>query len=199
MKAYKPLLIYIYPLLIVVMFVLPFFSFEGYSILKHTTSHLGAQLTPNAWIMNMVFILLGGVTILDSRKSFKDYPVQQVLLIIFGSALILTAIFKHEHVYVVSYITHNIEDQLHSIFATIVGFTFVVFAMSMFFIEESMKRKQLSILMVLISTLLSILIFSIEPLRGLFQRFMFIISFLYLIDVFIKFKIKYDLKEKISD
>ncbi|MCR3905686.1 MAG: DUF998 domain-containing protein [Tenericutes bacterium] len=197
MKDDKPLLLFIYPLLIVVIFVLPFFSFEGYDILKHTTSQLGAQLTPNAWVMNTVFMLLGGAVIIDSLKSLKGFYVQQVVLIIFASTLILTAIFRHEHI--TSLFTHNIEAELHSLFATIVGFSFVVFAMSMYFIEEEVKRKQISILMVFITTLLSILIFSMEPLRGLFQRLMFIISFLYLIDIFIHFKNGLNIKEKIND
>ena len=57
-----------YVLFLIVSFLLPFYSFEGYSILSNTTSHLGAQGSPNAWLMNTVFIILGLVAIL------KTYP-----------------------------------------------------------------------------------------------------------------------------
>lgn len=37
------LLLPVYLALLIVMFLLPRFNFEGYSILRNTTSHLGAQ------------------------------------------------------------------------------------------------------------------------------------------------------------
>lgn len=40
-----------YLLMVIVIFILPFFSVEGYLFMKNTTSQLGAQSTPNAWIM----------------------------------------------------------------------------------------------------------------------------------------------------
>lgn len=52
-------LLYAFLLLLTIMFALPFYSVDTYSIIKNTTSHLGAQSSPNAWIMNISFILVG--------------------------------------------------------------------------------------------------------------------------------------------
>ena len=60
-------------MLILVMFILPFFSFPGYSIIKNTTSHLGAQGAQHAWIMNTVFIFLGGAVVLDAWLGLRGY------------------------------------------------------------------------------------------------------------------------------
>lgn len=46
-------------IMILVVFILPFFSAPGYTIWRNTTSHMGAQGSPHAWVMNLVFILLG--------------------------------------------------------------------------------------------------------------------------------------------
>ena len=72
-------------ILMVVMFGLPFFSVENYSIISNTTSHLGSQLAPNASIMNITFIIMGTACIIESRQFLKTYWVHQVLLIVFLS------------------------------------------------------------------------------------------------------------------
>jgi hypothetical protein len=41
-------------MLLVLSFGLPFISFEGYSILSNTTSHLAALESPYAWVINTV-------------------------------------------------------------------------------------------------------------------------------------------------
>ncbi len=59
-KAYR--MRYLAPvtvIMILVVFILPFFSAPGYTIWRNTTSHMGAQGSPHAWVMNLVFILLG--------------------------------------------------------------------------------------------------------------------------------------------
>ncbi len=161
-------------------FILPFYSVEGYSILKHTTSHLGAQYSPHAWIMNTVFILLGITCIVESWLHLKRFWVQKTLLIIFGSGLILVAFFRHAPI--IRGIPYSIlEDTAHSIFATIVGVSFTLFAFSAVFIEKTNRRKAIALCIGLIAIVLSVLMFSVVDLAGLWQRIMFIISFTWLI------------------
>jgi hypothetical membrane protein len=59
--------------MLAVIFILPFFSVDEYSILKNTTSHLGAQGAPYAWVMNVVFTLLGTAAIVDGWKQLSNY------------------------------------------------------------------------------------------------------------------------------
>lgn len=176
-------LVPVYVILLVVMFVLPFYSADGYAIPLHTTSELGAQATPNAWVMNATFILLGIASILEGIVSLKQFWVQKVLIIIFGLGLIFTAIFQHAPI--TSGVPYNvIEDNLHSIFATVIGFSFTAFAVSAAFIEESKIRRLLAIFVAFAATGLSILMFNVTEYTGLWQRLLFIIAFGWMIFFF---------------
>lgn len=173
----------IYILLVAVMFVLPLFSFEEYSILTNTTSHLGAQNTPNAWVMNLVFVLLGLTAILEGWFHLHRYWFQKILITIFGAALVCTAIFQHAPI--VEGITYSpSEDRLHSLFAGLVGFSFTIFALSVEFIVADRLKKALALLIALAAVALSMLIFNIPEYAGIFQRVMFLIAFGWLIYFF---------------
>lgn len=86
-------LLYTFLLLLLIMFLLPFYSADTYSIVKNTTSHLGAQSTPNAWIMNLAFILAGISCILEAWLHLRKYWFHKMLLSIFGLSLMFTGIF----------------------------------------------------------------------------------------------------------
>jgi len=73
---------------------------------------------------------------------------------------------------------------MHSLFATIVGFSFTIFAISAAFIERTNTKRILALLVGLIATSLSILMYSVIDFAGLWQRLMFIISFAWLIFFF---------------
>lgn len=107
-------------LMVPVIFILPFYSLESYSILKNTTSHLAAQITSNAWLMNLVFILLGVATIIEGLTHLKKYWFHTTILTGFGLALILTAVFQHAPIE--TDIPFSVTDaELHSLFAAICG------------------------------------------------------------------------------
>jgi len=174
------LLLIAYIIMLPIVFILPFYSFNSYSILRNTTSHLAAQNTPNAWIMNLVFIFLGAATIVVGWERLKKFWIHKIILTCFGSALILTAVFQHAP------IEHNIpfnikEDELHSLFANICGWSFVSFAISAAFVETSSKRKILAVVAGVISLTLSILMFTFSDYMGIWQRLIFIISFAWLL------------------
>lgn len=179
----QTLFLYSYILLLLVMLVLPFFSVEEYSILRNTTSHLGAQGAPNAWIMNTVFILLGTTCMWKGVPAFRRYPFQQVVLIFFGLSLVATGFFQHKPI--VAGIPFNaFEDQMHSLFASVVGFSFTVFAMSLIWIESERNRKLQAFGMALLAMILSILIFNLSDYAGIWQRVMFASSFGWMIMLF---------------
>ncbi len=176
----KRFLLPVYPLMVLVMFILPFYTAEGYSLLKHTTSQLGAQSTPHAWVMNGVFFLLGGACILEGWVHLKNFRFQQILLTTFGASLFLAGVFRHAPLN--PGVSFNVlEDQLHSVMANIVGFSFTLLAVSAAFIEKTTGRRILALLVGASSVIFSLLMFFMTGLTGLWQRSMFILSFAWLI------------------
>lgn len=165
--------------MLLVVFILPFFSVEEYSILINTTSHLGAQGAPHAWVMNMIFALLGISAILDGWVCLSNLWFHKVTILLFGISLLLTAFFQHAPI--VPNVEFNIlEDNLHSIFATTTGFSFVFFAISAVFVESTKRRKIIAASIGIIALLLSLLIFNVAKLAGVWQRLIFITMFSWL-------------------
>lgn len=122
----KQVKVFSYMLFVLVAFILPFFSFKGYSIINHTTSHLGAQGSPYAFIMNGMFVLLG---LLSFYTFFQTKVVfYQVIGGLFGISLALTGVFLHGPL-VEGIVVNTLYDTLHSVFASTTGFsfTFLVF------------------------------------------------------------------------
>ena len=166
--------------MLLVIFILPFFSVEEYSILKNTTSHLGAQDAPNAWIMNIIFAFLGIAAIIDGWRNLSGYWLHKITIVVFGLSLVMVAFFQHAPIIPdASFSTQ--EDDLHSLFATVTGYSFIFFTISAAFIESTLRRKLLAFVMGIIATLLSWLIFNVEGLAGIWQRLMFISMFAWLI------------------
>ena len=168
-----------YILMLLVIFILPFYSVDEYSILRNTTSHLGAQGAPYAWVMNVVFALLGIASIVDGWMRLSNYWLHKAVLIVFGTSLFLTAIFQHAPI--VPDLTFSVlKDDLHSKFATITGFSFTFFAIASAFIESTRLRRLIAVVVGMVAMLLSMLIFNIADLAGVWQRMIFILAFAWL-------------------
>ncbi|HPT79084.1 MAG TPA: DUF998 domain-containing protein [Candidatus Atribacteria bacterium] len=167
-------------LLLPVMIILSFFSADTYSIIRNTTSHLGAQGAPNAWIMNMTFILVGISCILEAWLHLRRYWFLLLLLCIFGLNLVLVGIFSHAPI-VEGAVYDALEDRLHSIFASIAGFSFTAFAISSAFIEKTTRHRAADMSVGLTAALLSLLMACLPDYAGLWQRVLFTVSFIWLI------------------
>ena len=129
MKGAIEFLVPPYLILLLVIFILPFYSVESYSILENTSSQLGAQHAPYAWVMNTTFILLGLGSMLSGWPYLKGYGFHKLALLIFGFSLIGAAIYQHAPI--VAGVAIDIEeDRMHSIFSSLTGASFTVFAMS---------------------------------------------------------------------
>jgi len=172
-------------LLLGCMFILPFYSAEGYSIIKNTTSQLGAQHTSNSWIMNFTFVSLGLSSVISGWKSLSNHWLHKLLLLAFGISLSLTAFFHHASLNLTLPIDWY-QDNLHSIFASITGFSFTMLAISTVFISKTKFDKILALSIGFLSSLLSMLMFSIPELMGIWQRIIFISSFAWMIYTFKK-------------
>lgn len=177
------LLIFAYIVLCLVMFILPFFSVEGYSILKNTTSELGAQSTPNAWIMNGTFVLMAVATFIAGWGHYHRFWFQRIALLIFVGALILVSQFQHAPID--RGLEFNAEDdRIHSLLATIVGISFTFLAISTGFVKHVREEKIIPIAIGIVATGLPVLMFTVPDYMGLWQRLMFLITFGWLIHEF---------------
>jgi len=175
-RTIKPLAIFCFIIFLSVSFLMPFFSFDGYSIISNTTSHLGAQGSPYAWIMNTVFMLLGIMAILHIVKARFLYT--RIFGLIFGLSLVLTGVFQHAPL-VESVHVNQLHDTLHSFFATTTGFSFTLFAAGHAFMSRGAQRKA-AIALTVIATAVPLIMFGIPSLMGITQRFMFIAAFYWL-------------------
>jgi hypothetical protein len=169
-----------YLILALVMFALPFFSAEGYSIVRHTTSQLGAQNTPNAWVMNATFALMGLVSIYGGWSYYEGYWFQRMMLLVFGLSLALASVFSHAPIS--PGVAFDVqEDKFHSLFASTTGFGFTLLAISTGFIKRGDTVRVLPIAIGILATVFSMLIFSVAQYMGVWQRLLFLMSFAWLI------------------
>ncbi len=176
-------LIIAYCIMLGVIFILPAYTIDSYSIISNTASELGAQETPNAWVMNLTFALLGLMTILAGWVPLKKFVFQKVILLVFGISLSLTGVFRHAPIQeMVAYDLY--QDQLHSFFATLTGFSFTVLAISMAFILKDKRAKLLALFIGFAAAVLSGLMFEAEAFKGIWQRIIFILCFGWIILVF---------------
>ena len=175
------LLLAAYFIMLMVIFILPCFSLNSYSILKHTTSQLAGQNMPNAWIMNLTFVLLGTGSIFGSWKFLSGLWLHRTLIVVFGISLILTAYFSHAPIEELAVPFDTKEDEIHSYLAKITGFSFTSFAVSMAFVVKSRLNITLALLVAAIDTIFSAIMFNLTAYTGLLQRAIFVISFGWLV------------------
>lgn len=169
----KQVKVFSYMLFVLVAFILPFFSFKGYSIINHTTSHLGAQGSPYAFIMNGMFVLLG---LLSFYTFFQTKVVfYQVIGGLFGISLALTGVFLHGPL-VEGIVVNTLYDTLHSVFASTTGFSFTFLVFGHAFMHKGSRRVE-GILLGSISTLIPLFMVFHASFQGLYQRMMFLIAF----------------------
>jgi hypothetical protein len=97
----------------------------GYSWVSHSTSESAAQGVEGAWLARTGFVLFGlSVIVLATFRRRRWGPWATALHAGFGALLVAAAAFAHrpwlagEHV-------DRIEDVLHSVAATAMGFAFV--------------------------------------------------------------------------
>lgn len=148
-------------------------SFPGYSILSNTTSHLGAQGSPYSWIMNIIFISLGLMAIRVTYSTRIRY--HQVMGAIFGLSLVAAGFFQHAPL-VDSVPVNQLQDRIHSLFATSTGFSFTLLAAGHGFISTGPQRTA-GIVMAMVAVIISIAMGIFPAISGLLQRIMFVSAF----------------------
>ncbi|WP_299441372.1 DUF998 domain-containing protein [uncultured Aquimarina sp.] len=170
------LFLVVYIMMIVTGFILPFFSDPEYLISENTLSELGAQNTPNNWIMNFVFILLGFVTFINGFKVIGKHHVQIFVLLVFCLSFVLTGIFMHAPIDR-GVVYDSFQNEMHSVSSTITGISFCTYCLVLSFITRWKNQKLLAISVGVIALILSYLMVIHSDYRGLYQRGIFIMAF----------------------
>ncbi len=190
MRFYGVLYTITYAILLITIFVLPFFSFKDYSIIRNSISELGAQNVPNNWIMNSSIMLMSLSIIALGFKSLKTNILQIVFLLIFSFSFLLTGIFEMAGLDYKVYRYNYTYDALHSLFSLLTGIAFCVFCILLIFILKEVKHKIQSITMCTLAMVLTFLIFIYPEYRGLFQRLLFVSAFSWLFFALVSYKKK---------
>jgi len=162
------------------MFILPLFNVPEYSIVGNTLSELGAQFSPNAWIMNSLFVSLGVSSVIAGWGYFEGFMLHRIVLILFGISIVLIAFFNHAPVN--PDIQYNIrEDEWHAYFTYSAGLSFVILSIATGFILEKRENRLLAIAAGISAIFLSIMMSETDRFAGIWNRLLFIIMFGWLI------------------
>ncbi|AUC81148.1 DUF998 domain-containing protein [Lacinutrix sp. Bg11-31] len=195
MRLFGVIYAIIYLLFLAVMFLLPLFSFQGYSIIENSVSELGSQNAPGNWIANSVIILLGTATFFLGIKTLKTNVLQNIGLFFFCFSFILTGIFEMAGPFYKIYNYNYTQDAFHSMFSSITGFAFCLFCLLFLLVLKETNDKIKTILMFLLALVSSYLMLEFPEYKGLTQRILFIGAFSWLFYALIDFK----RKEKLLD
>lgn len=192
MRLYGFFFAFSYVLLIAVIWILPFYSFEGYSLTENSISELGAQNVPRAWIMNLTIALVSLSTFALGTKAYKLKSGQLIALYFFSISFFLTGYFQLAGSQTALYLYDYTQDSLHSIFSLVTGFAFCIFCLFLIWVLKLDKHKVQTSITIIVILALSYLIFAFPKMGGIFQRILFMIAFGWLFIAIIQ----YPLKEK---
>ena len=142
----------------------------------HRSSHSVVDILP----ADTDAAALGIGVFVDARKLWYQAPFLTPIFIMFGAAVALTGVFSLRPIdEALAY--NETSHALHSVFATIAGFSFTIGAIAFGFFEKSRKGKIACFAAAVIATLLSVLMAFLPDFQGLLQRLMFMATFSWLI------------------
>ncbi|MDH3416220.1 MAG: DUF998 domain-containing protein [Gammaproteobacteria bacterium] len=156
----------------------PLFSPLEFSWIHHSTSEQAGQHLPGAWIMRVGFVAYGLSTLLAAIVAPRTLPFVRGALIVFGIALIGTAIWSNASI-LPGALSDMREDWLHSVASGIVGTAFAVACAARLFSPGGSKRDILAWIGLVISVAVPLAMGAWPDFRGLLQRAMFGLSFVF--------------------
>ena len=147
----------------------PLYSVGEYSTVTNLISELGAQHTPNNFIMICAFIALGGGIVLDGGRRFQ---VPSLPFILFGLAMAIVGIFPHKPLDS-SQSFNAMYHNLHGIMASIAGTAITVGLIWQGFRTHG-RQRFICFYMAMIAIIFPILMLSIPSYQGIIQRVMYL-------------------------
>lgn len=153
--------------------------------LKNSTSEQAGQQVPGAWIMRAGFLSYGLGTFVASLISWRHRPPVRIALVIFGAGLIATAIWSNASI-LPGTSSDMHEDWLHSVASGLVGVAFAAACAARLFAPGGSMRDRLAWTGLIVSVVFPVAMGAIPEIRGLIQRVMFAVSFLFVGREFLK-------------
>jgi hypothetical protein len=156
----------------------PFFSPPEFSWVKHSTSEQAGQGMPGAGIMRVGFFAYGSGTIVASLLDWRDRPWVRAALVMFGAGLIGTGLWSNASI-LPDVLSDMNEDRLHSIASGVVGTAFAAACAARLFAPDGDRRDWLSWLGLIAAVAIPLVMVELPEFRGLLQRIMFALSFVF--------------------
>ena len=155
-----------------------FASPPEFSWVHHSTSEQAGQQMPGAWIMRVGFVCYGLGTVIAAVLNRGRQIVVRVALAVFGLGMLGTAIWSNASI-LQDVVSDMREDWMHSVASGLVGTAFASACAARLFCPGGSLRDGLAWTGLIASVLLPIGMGVFPDVRGLVQRVMFAISFLF--------------------
>lgn len=169
--------------------VAPQYMPDTYSWIANTTSESAAQGLEYAWIARLGFVFFGfGVILLSHLARSGWSTLAKINHVLFGAMMVLAAAFSHRH-WVSEVPFDQIEDQLHSVSATLMGFVFS-FGVIFCFLRRREDRigKGLDLIALAAAIFIPLAMLFYDNIDGLIQRVMFGLSYVWYMRETLKIK-----------
>lgn len=157
----------------------PIFSPPEFSWLRHSTSEQAGQKMPGAWVMRAGFIAYGLGTVSAALTDWSTRSFVRGALAFFGLALIGTAIWSNASIFP-NLPSDMHEDWLHSVASSVVGTAFAAACAARLFAPGCSKRDWLAWVGLACSVAFPLAMVAMPELRGVLQRSMFVVSFVFI-------------------
>jgi hypothetical protein len=164
---------------LIVTLIAPVLLPEGYDWRVHTTSEAAAQGLQGAWLMRAGFLLYGFAVLWLALASAPLWARAATWMhMAFGVLMVSAAVFSHKP-FIEGVPFDPVEDLLHSISATTMGFAFS-FGVLARFLQRQGKGSfagVFDLLALAAAVVLPLLMTATPAFSGLFQRLMFFIAY----------------------
>ena len=161
--------------------VAPVMMPDGYSWITHTTSESAAQNLEGAWLARLGFLLLGmAVTWLAGASKTTWALGAYWMHLSFAVFMLSTAVFSHQP-WLSGVAFDPMEDMLHSITATAMGFAFSFGVLFRLMQRWQIERRVdiVDAIALLSAILIPFAMLFLSDLAGLMQRGMFLVAYLW--------------------
>jgi Protein of unknown function (DUF998) len=151
----------------------------GYSWVSHTTSESAAQGVEGAWLARSGFVLFGlSVILLVTWRRQRWGPWATALHAGFGALLIAAAVFSHRP-WIAGEDFDHVEDVLHSVAATSMGFAFVsgVVLTALRRSRDDLWPRAFDLVAVAASVAIPLSMAARPDIEGVLQRLMFLVAY----------------------
>lgn len=160
------------------------FSPPEFSWVQHSTSEQAGQAMPGAWIMRIGFFAYGAGTVFAALLDWRNRVWVRTALVVFGAGLIATGLWSNASI-LSEVLSDMDEDNMHSIASGVVGTAFAVACAARLFAPGGDRCDWLSWLGLLAAAVIPLAMVELSEFRGLLQRIMFVLSFVFVAREFV--------------